>query len=337
MSQPEQSQFSPSELDEIQEILQTTKVMMFVYTALIVMMVPNLVYSMRMLLLRKSRGAFTPVPWLCFLQASCVFILLLFSIIGYFAPFEDCTTQGRLIEPWLAMALCFLHSLLFVKSYYALNKVKWLLFTHIALELGFIGSFVVAAWRETFTREETTNNCLSILTESTLLAELAFDVTINVLYSAIFIYILRNQQLHSNQAQWKALQQDGLIYMIGITITTTLLVITTLILGITNIGVVLLVLSVVIGSCLMTYQLWNAKRSSDASNSSFESNSLIEHTRSPKCPAQRARNPLNATQKPENHLKEPELSLRDSSQNPNADFHLVSINYPESILIAGKS
>ncbi|KAK9721086.1 hypothetical protein K7432_003691 [Basidiobolus ranarum] len=348
MASLQPSQFTPSELSAIQDMLKMTKVTMFIYTALMVVMIPNFICAIRMLFLRARPGTFTPVPWLCFLQSLSAFLLLLFSLIGYFAPFDNCAVQGRLIEAWFVIAMCSLHSLLFVKSYFALNKARWLVFIHIFLECCFIGSFIFASFKETFIRVPLEDTCLSILTEATLLAELVFDIVMNVFYSGIFVIILRKQQLNTNQAQWRSLTNDGLVYMLGITSSTTLLVILSIFLGPENMGVTLFILAVVVGSCLMTGQLWNAKQRASTTNNSYFDKQYTDTPPSDSHSRSHSHSHTNSHSHQYHssslgHINDVELTIGEFNMNSRLDdeahdfqHHSVPTSRPESILLRDK-
>ncbi|ORX94020.1 hypothetical protein K493DRAFT_315717 [Basidiobolus meristosporus CBS 931.73] len=201
------------------------------------------------------------------------------ALFSYIYPLSDCRLQGRIIETFVIGVLIGLHSLLFVKAYFALQKPLWLLIMHIILELAFIGSVLMAAIGEAHIKVEVEKICLSILPERWLLMELVLDIVFNVFYSGIFLWVLKVQQSCAKSTHWKSLINDGLIYMFGITFSTTLLVTISIINGPAKTGVLLFAVAAVIGSCLMTSQLWKSTtRTSQANNTSMFSEELSKRS-----------------------------------------------------------
>ncbi|ORX91428.1 hypothetical protein K493DRAFT_317291 [Basidiobolus meristosporus CBS 931.73] len=257
------------------EQFRQAKLFTFIYAAMFTVMIPNFIYATRLIL---RRGYSTIAPVMCFVQSLCALVLMAIALFSFIYPMSSCLVQGRIIESLVIAVLIGLHSLLFVKAYFAVQKPLWLLVIHVILELAFVTSVLMAAIKETHVRLEVERICLSILPEDWLLVELVLDIVFNLFYSGIFLWVLRIQQKRTKGTHWAALIKDGLIYMFAITLSTTTLVAISIINGPAKTGVLLFAVAAVIGSCLMTSQLWMSTSRSVQVSASFLTDDISKHS-----------------------------------------------------------
>ncbi|KAK9692988.1 hypothetical protein K7432_014118 [Basidiobolus ranarum] len=251
----QESELTPELSKVVFEQFQQAKLFTFIYAAMFTAMVPNFFYATRLII---RRGCSTAAPVICFFQSLCALALMTIALFAYIYPMSNCQLQGRIIESFVIAVLIGLHSLLFVKAYFAVQKPFWLLVVHVILEVAFVVSVLMAAIDEKHIRLEVQKICISVLPEDWLLVELVLDIVFNVFYSGIFLWVLKVQQKRTKGTHWGSLIKDGLIYMFAITLSTTILVVISIINGPAKTGVLLFAVAAVIGSCLMTSQLWKS-------------------------------------------------------------------------------
>ncbi|KAK9764387.1 hypothetical protein K7432_008145 [Basidiobolus ranarum] len=270
-----ESQLTPELANAVSKQFQQSKLFTCIYALMFAAMVPNFIYATRLVF---KRGRLAAAPLLCFFQSLCGMILMTTALFAYIYPLSNCEVQGRIVETFVIGVLIGLHSLLFVKAYFALQKPLWLLVMHVILELVFICSVLMAAIHEVHIRLDVERVCLSILPENWLLVELILDIVFNVFYSGTFLWVLKVQQSGAKSSHWKTLIKDGLIYMFGITFSTTILVVISIINGPAKTGVLLFAVAAVIGSCLMTSQLWKSSTMTTRTTTSFLSEDISKRS-----------------------------------------------------------
>ncbi|KAJ1914517.1 hypothetical protein IWQ60_008778 [Tieghemiomyces parasiticus] len=188
--------------------------------------------------------------------------LLLFSL-SFFLPLRDpldysCQVYSGLFFACYTVSVTFSGFILMIKAYYASSMSRLLLFTLIILHLLSIATNIYATVMVYIAYNPSTTLCITDIHIPSFILSIATEFAFNLLVTAVFlVYIFQaNRQFQSSL--YRILFIDGMVAWISIAFFRGLLIFT-FNKGFNDMAAILIAISVLVTSCIITWQLRHSR------------------------------------------------------------------------------
>ncbi|KAI9598079.1 hypothetical protein BDF19DRAFT_420367 [Syncephalis fuscata] len=186
----------------------------FMTVVLLVIFIRNTYYA-ALLIYTKPRSV---ASWCCFFQALMGTISGILNMTTGLPGGFSCRICNWVYSLGITISSICVSLCLLIRAYIITNKSAFLLFAGILLIIP-LPATVWIFWVKSISKNTVDAACVSIFPSYLPWFRLGLDVSINTVFSAIFLDVVIQQYRTIGNKCWKRLQSDGIIYLLGVTVS----------------------------------------------------------------------------------------------------------------------